>query len=227
MITSEERSDAYEQGIASAVAGDRASLWTALPGQIVTFDPTKQTATVQPTVQMEQTMPDGSKKLLTMPILLDCPVQFPRGGQCVLTFPVAPGDECLVIFASRCIDAWWQNSGVQPQVEFRMQDLSDGFALVGFSSVPNVVPNISATATELRALNRNTRISLDPAAQTVSIVAPGGATITANVTITGNLMVSGKITTADLTATGNVALGGTGGNFVQTSGGTATKVKAT
>ena len=29
---------------------------------------------------------------------------FPGGGGFALTFPVAAGDECLVVFASRCID---------------------------------------------------------------------------------------------------------------------------
>ena len=64
------------------------------------------------------------------------PVVFPGGGGFALTFPVAAGDECLVVFASRCIDAWWQSGGVGEPMEPRMHDLSDGFALIGVRSQP-------------------------------------------------------------------------------------------
>ena len=47
-----------------------------------------------------------------------------------------PGDECLVVFADRCINSWWYQGGVQPPEEIRFHDLSDGFAFVGFRSLP-------------------------------------------------------------------------------------------
>jgi hypothetical protein len=132
-----------------------------------------------------------------------------------LTFPVAEGDECLVVFASRAIDGWWQSSGVQPPIEARMHDLSDGFVLLGFRSVPRVLGNISAVQAELRSDDGSTIVGLNPTAQTVSITAPGGAAIKANAIITGTLLV-----------TGMVELGGPGGAFVQTTSGPSTMVKA-
>lgn len=56
---------------------------------------------------------------MDLPILPDVPVVFPGGGGFALTFPVAAGDECLVVFASRCIDAWWQSGGVGEPMEPR------------------------------------------------------------------------------------------------------------
>lgn len=208
MITDKERANPLEEGIVTAAQGLLAGTWTALPGEIESYDDEKQTVVVQPTIQAELTAPDGSVSLATLPLLLDCPVQFPRGGGALITFPVKKGDECLVVFSSRCIDAWWQNGGVQPQAELRMHDLSDGFAILGFSSVPNVVGAPSATAIEIRSVDGSTFLALDPDAQTVDITAPGGSTITADVTIEGTLHVTGKITTdADVEATGDVKAG--------------------
>lgn len=205
MISDDERSNPFELGVLTAVKGQLQGTWTALPGVVESYNPDQQTVVVQPTIQAEVTAQDGSVSLATLPLLLDCPVQFPRGGGAVITFPVAKGDECLVVFASRCIDAWWQNGGVQPQAELRMHDLSDGFAVLGFSSVPNVAGSPSATAIEIRNLAGDTFLALDPTGQTVDITAPGGSTITADVTINGTLHVTGKITTdANVEAAGDV-----------------------
>lgn len=192
MTTDKERANPLEEAVVGAARAQLANTWTALPGEIVSIDP-KRGATVQPTIQAEVTNQDGSTSVATIPLLLDCPVQFPEGGDTVLTFPVKPGDECLIVFASRCIDAWWQSGGVQPQAELRMHDLSDGFVLLGFRSQPHITENISESAVELRSKDGATKISLDPSAQTIAMTAPGGATITADVTIDGDLTVTGKI----------------------------------
>jgi len=201
-----ERTDNYEEAVRAALDGRQAGIWTALPGIIQSFDATKQTASVQPAIQAQVRKPNGDLEWVTLPLLLDCPAQFPAGGGTTLTFPVASGDECLVVFGSRCIDAWWQSGGVQPQAEFRMHDLSDGFVLLGVKSVPNVVANISTTAVELRSDDDATKLSLDPSAQTVVITAPGGTTINANTTINGDLHVTGTITGDTDVKTGSISL---------------------
>ena len=152
----------------------RAGLWTALPGIVQSFDAAAMTCIVQPAIQARVRDPQGNVVNLPLPLLLDCPVTFPGGGGCTLTFPVAEGDECLVVFASRCIDAWWQSGGVQPQAELRMHDLSDGFVLPGPRSQPRVLAGISRASTQLRADDGQSYIDLDAAARKVTVVAPGG-----------------------------------------------------
>jgi hypothetical protein len=183
--------------------GFQAALWTALPGIIVSFNPAEQTAVIQPAIKGQRTNPDGTKEWVTIPLLLDCPVYFPGGGGYHLTFPVTVGDECLVIFASRCIDYWWQNGCpadagglpiAQEQAELRMHDLSDGFAFVGVSSKPKVIPSISTTKTQLRNDAGTTYVELD-AGGNATIVAAGNVNATAsgaaNVTATGDVTVTG------------------------------------
>jgi hypothetical protein len=74
----------------------------------------------------------------------------PRAGGYLLTLPIKPGDECLVVFADMCIDAWWQQGGVQNQVERRRHDLSDGFAILAPWSQPKRIANYSQNAAQLR-----------------------------------------------------------------------------
>jgi hypothetical protein len=80
-----------------------------------------------------------------LPAAGGCSCRFPRGGGCTLTFPVKEGDECLVIFADRCIDFWWQSGGIQEPVDGRMHDLSDAFCIVGPQSQAKKISGISTT----------------------------------------------------------------------------------
>ena len=215
-----ERIQSGEDVLRTAIRGALAGVWTALPGEIVTFDGDPQTATVQPTIQAQIQGPNGDPKLVDMPLLLDCPVFFPRGGQAVFTFLVAAGDECLVVFSSRCIDSWWQNGGIQPPARLRMHNLSDGFAFVGFSSKPKKIANFSTSAAQLRSLDGSTLVEMNPSAQTLTLTAPSGATINANTTINGTLHVTGAIRcdddiTSQKTVTGQTDVVG-GGKHLKT-----------
>lgn len=181
----------------------QAGLWTALPGIVQSFDATAMTCVVQPAIQAVVFAPDGSAQDVNLPLLLDCPVQFPGGGGCTLTFPVKKGDECLVVFASRCIDAWWYSGGVQPQAEMRMHDLSDGFALVGVRSQPRVLAGVSTTAAQLRTDDGQAYLAVDPATHEVAVQTSSSAKITAaqNVDV--------QAATASVTAP-NIYLGASG-----------------
>lgn len=186
-----------------ALDARQANTWTALPGIVQSFDAVAMTCTVQPAIQMLATKQDGTFENVSLPLLLDCPVQFPAGGGVTLTFPIKPGDEALIIFSARCIDAWWQSGGVQVQAELRMHDLSDGFVLVGVRSQPRVIPNVSTSTAQLRNDAGDTFVELDPEGQVVTITAPGGVVINANVTINGDTQQNGKIdATGDVTGAG-------------------------
>lgn len=205
-----ERIDDPEVALRAAFDGLRARIWTALPGIIQNFDASAMTCQVQPAVKIPVRNLDGTIVTVALPLLVDCPVQFPSGGNCTLTFPVAPGDECLVVFASRCIDSWWQSGGVQEQAELRMHDLSDGFVLLGFRSKPRALAGISTSTTQLRNDAGDTYVDLDPAGKIVKVKAPGGITLDAPmVTMTGAIAVqnSGGAGTA-CAITGNTAFTG-------------------
>lgn len=158
-----ERDADLSTAMLAALQGAQTEIWTALPGTVASdLNPGKRTVTVQPSIQAKAQNKDGSFSWVTLPVLPDVPVYFPEGGGVTLTFPVKAGDECLVVIASRCIDAWWQSGGVQVQADLRMHDLSDGFALVGVSSVPRVISAISTTRAQLRSNDGQAFVELDP-----------------------------------------------------------------
>lgn len=206
-----ERVNDNQEALRLALEGHQAQVWTALPGIIESFNAAALTCTVQPAIKAQVRAPDGSTQWVALPLLLDCPVVFPRGGGCTLTFPVAQGDECLVVFASRCIDAWYTSGGVQVQSEFRMHDLSDGFALPGPFSQATKIANVSTTKTQLRSNDGSTYTELDPNGQIVNIVAPGGINFTTNGKITMTAGSEIDLTAPNTNVSGNIS-GGTGGS---------------
>ena len=100
-----------------------ASLHCALPGTVVSFDAEAQTAVIQLAVCRSRR---NVETPLVPPLLRDVPVFMP------VSFPVNPGDACLVIFADCDIDAWFESGEAEEPESPRMHSLSDGFAFVGF-----------------------------------------------------------------------------------------------
>lgn len=193
-----ERDNDPETALRVALEGWQASIETSVVGIVQSFNPVAITCTVQPAIQARMRGPDGALSWVSLPLLVDVPVVFPSGGGYTLTFPVAKGDEALVVFSSRCIDAWWQSGGISPQVEMRMHDLSDGFALIGPRSQPRVLPGYSAATVQLRADDGSAYIEL-AAGQLVNVVAPGGINLNGvlidavgNVTTDADVVASGK-----------------------------------
>ncbi|MDI3309205.1 MAG: Gp138 family membrane-puncturing spike protein [Acetobacteraceae bacterium] len=196
-----ERWEDPEEAFRAGFGGLQSKLWTALPGIVESFDAAAMTVTVQPAIQATAQRDDGSTVNMNRPLLPDLPVVFPGGGGVTLTFPVRKGDECLVVFASRAIDGWWQSGGTQLAGRPRMHSLSDGFALVGVRSKARALSGVSTSTTQLRSDDGATVVELDPAGGVVRIVAPGGLTLdTPEVTCTG------KVTAAQDVKAGTVSL---------------------
>lgn len=144
----------------------------ASPGIITSFNSTEQTVTVQLAIkelvriiQNENTY----QKTVEVPELKDVPIIIPRAGEYSITFPVKVGDECLVIFGDTCIDSWWkrgcplQTTGkyqTQEPASLRRHDLSDGFAILGCWSQPNVISDYSTDSLEIRTDDGNTKIKV-------------------------------------------------------------------
>ena len=167
--------------------------WTALPGIIQSFNPTERTCVVQPSIKAQVVDEIGAPQWVTMPLLLDCPVLFPGGGGVTLTFPLKAGDECLVVFADRCLDSWWQSGGVQVQAELRMHDLSDGVCIPGICSKPKVQSAISTDKAQLRSDDGLTSISVDPLNHRVEVLTTGNIKLQgSSITLKGALTINDK-----------------------------------
>lgn len=193
-----ERAPDLQEALRAAFTGFQARLWTALPATVVSYNADKQTAELRPTIQGLQYFPDGRPPVwVPMPLLVDVPVIFPGGGGFTLTFPIAQGDEALVVFSSRCIDAWWQSGAGdsqdgQPQAELRMHNLSDGFAITQpRSQVRLLDPPPDLATAQLRSDDGMAVIEV-AAGGIVNIIAPGGLTITGPVNITGAVVATGE-----------------------------------
>lgn len=168
-----ERIGNLDEALRCALDAKQADLWTAMPGIVQSFDPAKMTCSVQVAVQAMVQDKTGKVTPTSISVLTDCPVQFPGGGGFTATFPIAQNDECLVVFASRCIDAWWQQGGTQPPAEYRMHDLSDGFVVPGVRSQPRVLSGVSTNSAQLRTDDGTAYIELGPA-KAAKILAPDG-----------------------------------------------------
>ncbi|HEY8355734.1 MAG TPA: Gp138 family membrane-puncturing spike protein [Methylophilaceae bacterium] len=186
-----ERAPEPEEVIRLALDARFAQAWTAMPGIIQSFNPQAMTCEVQPAINGWQRNQDGTFSPLQMPLLLDCPVFFPSGGGATLTFPIKPGDECLVVFASRCIDAWWQLGGIQSQPDLRMHDLSDGFVFAGVRSQPRRF-TVDTDAAQLRSDDGQAYIELNPTTHDIKVMTP--ANVAANVGGNVSATVGGDIT---------------------------------
>jgi len=171
----------------AALDGKQAEMWTALPGIIESYDAERQTCTVQPAIKGKVESQGGEVSSVALPVLVDVPVVFPGGGGVVVTFPIAAGDECLVVFASRCIDAWWQSGGVQEALEARMHDLSDGFAIVGPRSQARKLEDVSTDEAQVRNDAGTMVLSFNPETGRITMTAPGGFHVVGAITATGDI----------------------------------------
>ena len=190
-----------------AIEGALSQVWTAMPATITSVDLAAQTVSCQPAVKGAQTAKDGSVSSISMPLLVDVPLVWPRAGGYAVTFPVAAGDECLVVFASRCIDGWWQSGGEQEPAEKRMHDLSDGFAILAPTSQANKLANVQTDGAEFRNESRTQFIKL--ADDGKIYITASDVILVANVTHTGNTVQTGnQNTTGTVTATVDVVGGG-------------------
>lgn len=217
MSTTGERGERdLEEYVRSALDDFQSRLWTGSPGIVKSVDMAKQTCTVQLSIKTTQRMPDGSQKQISIPVLQDVPMQFPGGGGAAITFPVKPGDECFVHFASRSPDSWQQSGGEQAPVDSGMHSLSGGFASMGFKSNPEAAKMAGGAdpdAVQVRSMDGKSSLSLKP----------GGDVSVKN--DTANLTVSTSAITGEIGGTsisvqaGRVDLGGPGGSKVMTLAG--------
>jgi hypothetical protein len=230
----DERYDDLQEIIHTAIERHLSRVWTALPVKL-TADGDGFTVQAQPTIKGKQADPKtGQLSDVAMPSLgSSVPVHYPSGGGFTITHPVKQDDEGIAVFSSRCIDGWWDKGGLQPQLETRRHNLSDGMYIPGVRSKPRKL-NPGASTTTLQIRTDKGDVYVEVTSDSVNIVATQKVTVkcvemdvTATskvaitspvVTMSGNLQVEGTISAggqiasgADVHAAGDVHAGDSSG----------------
>lgn len=223
-----ERIDDAQEAQRAALDGRQARIRTAMPGLVTAVNLAKQTVSVQPAIQGQQDSPDGSTALVNLPMLVDVPIVWPRAGGYALTFPVKVGDEVLVVFGDRCMDAWWQSGGIGVALEPRMHDLSDAFAILAPASQPKAqtLVNVSSTSVQIRNEAGTAYIEITDDGD-INLVSPRDVKTTAGrdsilTAAQRNMQTSGLVTT--LASTGLMTLSSAGGLTFAGTGGTPVNI---
>lgn len=173
--------------------GRQSTIWTALPCIVQSVNFASMTISCQPTIQGVTYDQNNNAIYVNLPLLADVPIVFPSAGGFTITLPIQVNDEVLVIFASRCIDAWWQSGGIGLPIEMRMHDLSDGFAIPGPKSLPNVVTAISSTGAQIRNNAGTSYVEISGDGK-IKLVSPSEIDITGNLKVSGSIVSQGEVT---------------------------------
>ena len=129
----QSRSPGLAELIRLAVKQNQGELHVSLPGEIKKYDVSEQKADVQLLLKRPLVAADGTElDAESLPLLMDVPVVFPRGGGFFLSLPLAAGDLVHVIFVERSIDQWLDKNGEETDpLDYRMHSLSDAVAYPG------------------------------------------------------------------------------------------------
>ena len=168
--------------IQQVVENNLRDLHTCIPGVIESFDSATQLASIQPLLKRKFI----NNQEVELPLCINCPVIFPGAGGFVMTFPVVPGDECLIMFSERALDTWLQSGGIQLPLDTRRHSLSDAIAILGLFSQPNKLPAFFGDGIELKDVAGNTYCRLKVS----------GVDIKGDTNIDGNLTIT-ELSTAD------------------------------
>lgn len=212
-VSQQAQSGGQQQSFDTLAASIFSMMRVSIPGIIQSFDPETVTCVVQPAIKGAVPNDSGVPVSSDMTLLMDVPVMFPRGGGCTLTFPIKPGDECLIVFSDRCTDFWWQSGGVQEPADDRQHDLSDAFAIIGPQSQAKKISGISISGAQLRT---------DDGAAFIEVAAGHAITVQTPGKLTASAQGGAEITAPEIVLNGNVTINGNLSQGMGSSGGTAT-----
>lgn len=125
---------------------------------VVTADTDGKTATAQQALKENVRQLDTSLQQIAVEPFGDMPIHFPGGGgdpktTVVQTHPVKKGDEGFVMFASKMINSWFENGGVQAVNDCRTHSCSDGMFVPNFRSKPRAIPNYNKDSFQTRSFD--------------------------------------------------------------------------
>ena len=111
--------------------------------KVISVNTSNQTVDVQILHKRIKEEISVKRELREYPVLVGVPFIVLGGGGSSLTFPIAKGDNCLLLFCDFEIDRWWESGEAQPSNYDRKHDISDAFAIIGVHSMVDLLQGYS------------------------------------------------------------------------------------
>jgi hypothetical protein len=148
--------NAARERVAIQAQAERESMIGEMPGRVVSFDPVKQTITVQPTYR-----PIHDGKPVDMPELQEVPVRFPRAGGFTMTTPVKPGDIVTLRPQMRSSEEYHTGGSHESPKDTRSMSLSDMEAFLdGGEPLTDPIVNFNNDNFEIRSTDGNFKFEM-------------------------------------------------------------------
>lgn len=143
----DEARPSLEDVLDGAIRGALVGVHTGFVAEVVSYDRTTQTATLQPVVRGRRRTEEGTVEFYALPQLVNVPVEFPSGGGCSITWDLAKGDQGIVRILERSHDEWRTvgGSSTSPQ-HARRFDLTDATFFPGGRSPASPLVEVAAGA---------------------------------------------------------------------------------
>ena len=119
---------------------------TAVPGQIVSWSATTQTATVQPMVRKPLPSADGIQTYETPPQIQNVPCYVLRGGGYLVSVPFAVGDPVWLMFSEQSYAEYLSTGALSNPKDLRRHGTGYPFAIPGPAPASLALQSVSSTA---------------------------------------------------------------------------------
>lgn len=143
---------------------------TCIPAIVQQFDSATQRVAAKPAIRAKYINPDNMKvEYIDYPVISNIPLACawsPKYGG--LTYPIAEGDVCTLLFSQRSLDNFLLVGDVSnpfdpdsgQYTEIRCFDLTDAMCFMGVLTNNNVIGEYNQEAVELRNVNGKSKITL-------------------------------------------------------------------
>ncbi len=156
---------------------------TALPGNIVQYNSATKRAIVQPAIRLKLTTGESIPRAQ----IANVPIIHPAGGGYVIHFPLQPGDPVMLVFSERGITEFKRTFALANPDTDSMLSEKDAVAFPAFGGL-NISP-ANANGISIQSESGETHIVIQ--GNQMMMTAPGGLTITGDVSIAGNVQMNG------------------------------------
>ena len=170
--------ETLESIIQTAISSELKELHTCLPAIVTQVK--GQLIDCQPTIKR-----NINGKLCNLPLLVNVPLRYIKTSIFSISVPIQLNDYVLVLFAERSIDTWLLKGGVQDPLDMRKHHLSDAFAFPMMYPNTEEIPSFDTHNLVIKTNSGKTQIIVN-ASEDIDIIG--------NVTLTGNLDMTGIIT---------------------------------